>query len=81
VPIYLGGEIYGGLIIQHGDLEIRHVELELLKSFADLFVSGDRNELLRTRAEDEAVVHRTEPYCPRSARCHYTNAIFSQSNR
>ncbi|NMC47556.1 MAG: hypothetical protein GYA52_12090 [Chloroflexi bacterium] len=56
VPIYLGGEIYGGLIIQHGDLEIRHEELELLKSFADQVGLAIGNELLRTRAEEMAVV-------------------------
>ena len=56
VPIYLGGEIFGGLIIQHGNLEIRHEELELLKSFADQVGLAIGNELLRTKAEEMAVV-------------------------
>lgn len=56
VPIYLGGDVYGGLIIQHGDFEIRHEELELLKSFADQVGLAIGNELLRTRAEEMAVV-------------------------
>jgi ligand-binding sensor domain-containing protein/signal transduction histidine kinase len=56
VPIYLGGDVYGGLIIQHGDFEIRHEELELLKSFADQVGLALGNELLRTKAEEMAVV-------------------------
>lgn len=56
VPIYLGGDIFGGLIIEHGTLEIRHEELELLKSFADQVGLAYGNELLRTRAEEMAVV-------------------------
>ena len=56
VPIYLGGEIFGGLIIEHGALEIRHEDLELLKSFADQVGLAYGNELLRTRAEEMAVV-------------------------
>lgn len=56
VPIYLSGDIFGGLIIEHGTLEIRHEELELLKSFADQVGLAYGNELLRTRAEEMAVV-------------------------
>lgn len=56
VPIFLSGEVYGGLIIKHGDLEIRHEELELLKSFADQVGLAIGNELLRTEAEEIAVV-------------------------
>ncbi len=56
VPIYLSGDIFGGLIIEHDALEIRHEELELLKSFADQVGLAYGNELLRTRAEEMAVV-------------------------
>ncbi|HAF62626.1 MAG TPA: hypothetical protein DCK95_09920 [Anaerolineaceae bacterium] len=56
VPIFLSGDVYGGLIIEHGDLEIRHEELELLKSFADQVGLAIGNELLRTEAEEIAVV-------------------------
>jgi len=56
VPIFLSGEVYASLIIKHGDLEIRHEELELLKSFADQVGLAIGNELLRTEAEEIAVV-------------------------
>ncbi len=56
VPIYLGGEIFGGLIIERGTLEIRDEELELLKSFADQVGLAYGNELLRTKAEEMAVI-------------------------
>ena len=56
VPIYLGGDIFGGLIIERGMPEIRDEELELLKSFADQVGLAYGNELLRTKAEEMAVV-------------------------
>lgn len=56
VPIYLSGEIFGGLIIERGTLEIRDEEIELLKSFADQVGLAYGNELLRTKAEEMAVV-------------------------
>ncbi len=56
VPIYLGGDIFGGLIIERGTFEIRDEELELLKSFADQVGLAYGNELLRTKAEEMAVV-------------------------
>lgn len=56
VPIFMTGGVYGALIIQHGDLPMNHEDLELLKSFADQVGLAIANDLLRSRAEEMAVV-------------------------